>query len=85
MKRAQSCVPRGRSCSTYSAPTMANRYDFGLRLIVDTITVPPGFASAAQAATVEPGSGTCSTNSMHVTTSNAPGISPASASAATSR
>ena len=35
MKRVQSCVPRGSSRSRYSAPRIANRYDFGLRASVE--------------------------------------------------
>ena len=35
--------------------------------------MPPGCASAAHAATIDAGSGTCSSISMHVTTSNARG------------
>src|SRR5258706_54935 len=37
MKRAYSWVPRGSSRSTYSAPTIANRNDLALRLIVENI------------------------------------------------
>jgi len=85
MKRVQSWVPRGSSRNRYSAPTIAKRYDFGLRAIVENTTVPPGAASVAHAAIVDAGSGTCSRSSMQVTTSNAPGDDAASASAATSR
>ena len=41
-KRAQSCVPRGSSRSTYSAPTIANTYDLGLRLSVEKTTRAAG-------------------------------------------
>ncbi len=71
MKRAYSCVPLGSSRSTCSAPTIAKRNDFGLRLMVEKNTAPPGFASRAQAATTLAGFGTCSSISMQVTTSNA--------------
>ena len=66
-------------------PTTASAYALTLRLIVETTTTPPGRASAAQAATIDAGSGTCSSISMQVTMSKAPGISSASASAAMSR
>ena len=85
MNLAYSCVPRGNRRSTYSAPTMANRNDFGLRLMVEKNTQPPGRASVLQACTVLAGSGTCSSISMQVTTSKAPGDSAASASALASR
>src|SRR4030065_244422 len=35
-----SCVPRGSSLRMYSAPTMANSHDFGLRLSVGKNTRP---------------------------------------------
>ena len=38
MKRSYVCVPRGNRPSTYSAPTMASRYDLRLRLSVETNT-----------------------------------------------
>src|SRR5690606_28600026 len=75
MKFSKLCVQRGRSLSTYSAPTIAKRKDLGLRLMVEKNTQPPGFTIVAHARTMEPGSGTCSSISMHVTTSNSPGCS----------
>ncbi len=85
MNFAYSCVPRGSRLSTYSAPTIASANDFRLRLIVEKNTAPPGFTSAAHAATTEAGEGTCSSISMQVTTSKAAGCSAASASADASR
>ncbi len=45
------------------------KYDFGLRLMVEKNTQPPGLARVAHALTVLAGSGTCSSISMQVTTS----------------
>src|SRR3989304_135281 len=45
--------------------------------MVEKKTCPPGFARRAHAATVLAGSGTCSSSSMHVTTSNCPAREPA--------
>ena len=45
MNLLYSCVPAGNSFSTYSAPTMAKTKDFGLRLIVEKNTSPPGLTS----------------------------------------
>ncbi|MNP73438.1 hypothetical protein D3C76_1701510 [compost metagenome] len=65
----------------YSAPTMANRYAFGLRLMVEKNTWPPGLTMRKQARMTDDGSGTCSSISRQVTTSNCSGISSARASA----
>ncbi len=46
-------------------------------MIVEKTAVPPGRKAAAQAATIEAGSGTCSSISRHVTTSNEPGAATA--------
>ena len=64
----------GSSRSTYSAPTIANRKDFGLRFRVEKNTQPPGLTSVAQARTTAAGSGTCSSISMQVTTSKRAGL-----------
>ncbi len=80
-----SCVPRGKTRAMYSAPTIATANASGLRLSVETMTVPPGFANAASAATLAAGSGTCSSISMQVTRSKAAGRSCASSSAARAR
>ena len=85
MNLAYSCVPRGSRFSTYSAPTMASANDFRLRLIVEKTTAPPGYTRVAHAAITDAGSGTCSSISMHVTTSKEAGISAASDSADASR
>ena len=85
MNLANSWVPLGSKLRMYSAPTMANKNDLGLRLSVEKKTQPPGLAKLAQARTTEPGSGTCSSISMHVTTSNAPGSSAAMSSTLISR
>ncbi len=69
MKRAYSWVPRGSRLRTYSAPTMARRNDFALRLRVEKKTIPPRRARRAHASTVLGGSGTCSSISMQVTMS----------------
>ncbi len=82
---AYSCVPRGSMPSTYSAPTMARRNAFALRLMVEKNTHPPGLTSRAHACTTDAGSGTCSSISMQVTVSNDAGDSSASASTLTSR
>ena len=58
----------------YSAPITANRYAFALRFSVEKNTQPPGFTSAAHAATVPAGFGTCSSISMQVTTSYEAGL-----------
>ena len=51
-------VPFGVS-GTYSAP-IANKWDFGLRLMVaEKNTCPPGFTNVWQALTIDAGSGTC--------------------------
>ena len=47
ISRSYSCVPRGISFITYSAPTIASRNDFRLRLIVEMNTEPPGRTSRA--------------------------------------
>lgn len=75
-------MPFGSICAMYSAPITASRYDFRLRFSVEKNTQPPGFTSVAHAATMFAGDGTCSSISMHVTTSYAPGSRAASASAA---
>ena len=69
MKRSYVCVPRVSRFSTYSAPTMASRYDLRLRLSVETNTWPPGFTRSRSARSTLSGSGTCSSISMQVTTS----------------
>jgi len=56
-----------------------------LRLMVEKKTWPPGLARVAQARITEPGSGTCSSISMQVTTSKWPGFSSASFSAGSLR
>ncbi|MNN71883.1 hypothetical protein D3C81_1878650 [compost metagenome] len=50
-------------------------------MMVEKNTWPPGLTRRWQAAITEAGSGTCSSISRQVTTSNWPGISAASASA----
>ena len=67
----------------YSAPRIATANACGWRFKVETMTSPPGFASAASASRAAAGSGTCSSISMQVTTSKAPGRSRARSSAAT--
>ena len=80
-----SCVPRGSTRATYSAPMMATANASGLRLSVETMMSPPGLTSAASALTAAAGSGTCSSISMQVTRSKAAGRSCARSSAATAR
>ena len=81
MKSRYWCVPFGSRRAMYSAPTIASANAAGVRLSVDTNRRPPGFSSVAQAASIDAGSGTCSSISMQVIASNAPGCSAASASA----
>ena len=69
MNLAYSCVPFGRRFKTYSAPRIANIYDFGFLFIVEKNTVPPGFTNSKHDLTIEAGSGTCSSISRHVMTS----------------
>ena len=80
MKSRYWWVPRGSRRATYSAPTIASANAAGVRLSVDTNSLPPGFSSAAQARMIAPGSGTCSSISMQVTASKLPAASAASAS-----
>src|SRR5690554_4707838 len=54
---------------------------FGIAVMVDKNTWPPGLTRRAQAAMTEAGSGTCSSISRQVTVSKVPGISSASCSA----
>ena len=74
---AYSCVPLASMFNTYSAPTIASANDFGLRLMVEKKTCPSGLTNFAQALIIEAGLGTCSSISMHVTTSYLPACSSA--------
>jgi hypothetical protein len=80
MKSRYWWVPVGSRRAMYSAPTIASANAAGVRLSVDTNSRPPGFSSVAQAASTEPGSGTCSSISMQVMASKLAGCSAASAS-----
>ncbi len=70
---------------TYSAPTMARAKALALRLMVETMTFPPGRTRRARAATMAAGSGTCSSISRQVTRSNPAAADSASVSTATWR
>ena len=85
IRRSYSWVPAGMIRVTYSAPTIATMKARRLRLIVETNSRPPGRSSVASACIVAAGSGTCSSISMQVTTSNVAGSAAASDSTGSRR
>ena len=66
----QSCVPIGSHLKIYSAPSIANKYDFGFLLIVEKKIIPSFFKSLEQIYIKNSTFSTCSITSIHKIISN---------------